>query len=673
MARICLHVRMDLLSDAIFGSGGSVPGGEDIALRLAPDGWPLLSGATLKGLLLESTEQMLCWTKAPFPEQTLRELFGEGNWHGFSTRRRVLPGDLLPENRTGSPETLFALRTFTQLEDGMVKDGSLRTAACLKEGASFCGILLCEEEDADLLQNALRGIKWAGMLRSRGFGRVRFTVTERTPVAAPVKVAPGHWLHYRLLLKTPLSAPCFHGSAVEASADGNVTLNNSPTRRFLPGSAVRGLVANALAAQNPQWFEAHKTELLGDKTRFLDALPPAEGQPVIPSPMGFYQDKAKTRCYSVLTRDVMPGDKRAGLGDFCRIEGNVMTPFSPAVEQSARIRRGIGKEKKLFTVERLSAGTVLDGYIRMENADLAPEISTAFSGMVAVGADRYAGSGLCEVRCVETVPAPAWESLGYGAGDTVPDTVYMLLLTPMTMTRQGEACGLDARRLADLLQVEKVEVERCATSLERHTGYNRQWGCRLPEYPVYRSGSVFRLHCTPAPDQKVLAALQERGIGAARGEGYGQVLFLRDYEQLTLAPAADGQIPARDTPADRWRRARCRWLLETKVPEGLSLSQLGSLQACCEQELQRGTAADAGPVLAYLEHNRQERGAFHGARFEKMTRTVTDLLQKPIRETLCRDGLSPELQASDCPDTTQAKLQLLCDWLDLNRKEEMAR
>ena len=668
MARICLHLSMELLSDAIFSSGDSIPGGEDIALRLSPDGWPVFPGSSLKGLLLESTEQQLLWTGAPATRQRIRDMFGEGNWHGTSTDRRIIPGDLLPDTSSGVPDDLFTLRTFTQIEDGLAKAGSLRMAACLQSGLTFSGLLLCNEADIPLVQDALRGIKWAGMMRSRGFGRVRFRVTGQSPITAPAPVAPCHWLHYRLLLNTPLSVPCFHSSTVEDSPEGNITLNHVPTRHFLPGSAVRGLVANALNARDSAWFAAHKTELLGEETRFLDALPLADGQPVIPAPMGFYQDKAKTRCYSVLLQDVEPGDKRAGLGDFCRMEGNRMIPFTPSVEHSARIQRG--KEKKLFTVERLSAGLVLDGYIRMENAELAPVIATAFSSMVAVGADRYAGSGLCEVQCVEAAGAPAWMRLGYTAEDPVPEVLYMMLLTPMTMTKQGEPCGLDLRTLAALLQVEEVTVDRCAASLDRHTGYNRQWGCRLPEYPVYRSGSVFRLTCRPAPKREALSALQEHGLGTARGEGFGQVLFLREYEKFVPASAGEQEIPVRDTPADRLRRARCRWLLETAIPAGASASQLGSLQACCEQELQRGDAASADSVLAYLDHNRNDRGAFHGARFMALSDMVRSILLEPLYDTLCRHGASPDLQVSDCPDTIRFKLQLLCDLLDLNRKGE---
>ena len=47
MSLICMNIRLVLRSDAMFSSGHSTPGGEDIALRVDQDGMPFLPGATL--------------------------------------------------------------------------------------------------------------------------------------------------------------------------------------------------------------------------------------------------------------------------------------------------------------------------------------------------------------------------------------------------------------------------------------------------------------------------------------------------------------------------------------------------------------------------------------------------------------------------------------------------
>lgn len=54
-----LQVRLELLSDTIFGSGHSIPGGEDIAVCQDENGYPYLKGTTFKGLLRESMHDLL--------------------------------------------------------------------------------------------------------------------------------------------------------------------------------------------------------------------------------------------------------------------------------------------------------------------------------------------------------------------------------------------------------------------------------------------------------------------------------------------------------------------------------------------------------------------------------------------------------------------------------------
>ena len=56
-----LKMEMILKSDAIFGSGYSIPGEEDIAVCKDQDGYPYMKGSTFKGLLRESMERMAYW------------------------------------------------------------------------------------------------------------------------------------------------------------------------------------------------------------------------------------------------------------------------------------------------------------------------------------------------------------------------------------------------------------------------------------------------------------------------------------------------------------------------------------------------------------------------------------------------------------------------------------
>ena len=58
-----MKIKMQLLSDVIFGSGVSVPGGEDISVLCDKDGFPYYKGSTFKGVFREELERYLQWTE----------------------------------------------------------------------------------------------------------------------------------------------------------------------------------------------------------------------------------------------------------------------------------------------------------------------------------------------------------------------------------------------------------------------------------------------------------------------------------------------------------------------------------------------------------------------------------------------------------------------------------
>lgn len=673
MSLICMNIRLVLRSDTMFSSGHSTPGGEDIALRLDQDGMPFLPGATLKGLLRESVGDCLRWTGED--PAALTALFGLEGWQGGESSpdltagpggppgdpaRRLIFGDLrLEEGQTDWEIT----RTFTALEDQVVKTGTLRTASCLRKGLAFWGVLFCDQRDARLIQDGCAALKWAGLLRNRGFGQIQVTADPAGPLAHRPALSPTGCLRYRLELATALNVPQYR-----RSAGGWHELNYTDTRQYLPGSAVRGLLLSTLAREQPDWFAAHKAQLLGDGVRFLDALPVSEGQAAVPAPMGFYEDKGETHFYSVLTRrEVLPQDKRAKLGSFCTLEAGSKGPLlrgcSPKTAAALRMRRGrTPEEKQVFSANAIAPGTVLEGYIQLDDPGLAPALSAAFYDWAWLGADKFAGYGLCRVAEVAPAQGRYGAPFGFSDGDQIPSELYMMLLSPTTMARAGEPVGLDEEALADLLALppcgpgqKRLEITGCATAAAEQVGFNTTWGCATPAEVMYAPGSVFQLKCAAPPSLAALRRLEQTGLGLRRGEGCGQVLFLKDYPRYqkyreTGRPAA--------APLAELRRARCRWLLETPVPGGLSNSQLGTIQALCERAMaQKG---DLGDLRAFFDHNIKDKGARNQARYQAFREAFDKLMERPLAETL---------EVDRCPDGPVERLKLVCDWLDLSRKK----
>lgn len=651
-----LRVRFELLSDAIFGSGYSVPGEEDISVCMDSDGYPYIRGSTVKGLLRESLENWCAWTG----EDTARlsELFGESDWNGGAPARRVRFTALTLDAKPQDPAECFEARTFTELENGAAKPRSLRSARCICRGQSFSGEIWCESGDRELLQKGLCAIKWVGTLRGRGFGRVRVSAQTGAADGKESVLSAGNCIHYCLPTEQPVRI-------TDLSRSGG---NIYETRGLLPGSAIRGMVMSALAEREPAFFAENRMALLSEETQFSDAVPRPEGGenlPVLPAVMGFYEDKGETALEHVLVRngDLTPGYKRAKTGSFCALREDIISWWSASSDSTLRLNREMEAADCLpFQTRYLDAGQDFDGYIFLKDPALAPMIARAFSPPVFLGADRYAGFGKCSVAALETTGRPAYEeAYSFRAQEEIGREVYLLAVSPFTMLNaSGEPCGLDWEQLAEKIGAGAIEPGVSSTSLTECGGYNRTWGCRSPAVLMYARGSLFQLRCAAAPALEKLLAVQRDGLGIRRAEGFGRVLFLppETVRRITRKQKVEAPPSPRRQAVARARRARCRWVMN-KAGElrgyRLSKSQLGSIQTFCEEAIaSKNTAA----LESHLQKNLTERGAQHGVRFKEIDRLVRQVLDTPLPETI----------GEACEDSLRARLELLCMLFDFSRK-----
>lgn len=649
MNRIIMDLRIELLSDAIFSSGNSVPGGEDITLRTDSQGLPYLPGATFKGLLRQALRDYMCWSGCG-TQADIDELLGVEGTSGMESHRRLIFSDLRLERQPERESDWSYRRTFTKLDNGVIKNGTLHSAACLRQGLVLTGLVLCDEGDAALLGRAVRTIQWIGLKRNRGFGHVRICAQPAAQVQAAAAVGSSCWLRYRLRLQTPMAIT--QGAVDAADEDRR---NYAEGRDYIPGSAVRGMVMSYLSKADPQWFAAHKAELL-QRVVFRNALPLHDGHVQIPMPMGFYENREKTQFYSVLQQNVVAGHKRARLGRYCRLENGMIHHSTPTMEKSLRITLD-PENRQMFTMETMAAGQELEGYIHIPDPDMAPRIAQAFRRWIWLGADRYAGCGLCSVEVLDDA-MPDYSAFSYRPGDLIPATLYMLVMSPTALYRDGDVCDLTDDELAGLLGVSWARIDRCATAITKCAGFNRTWGCASPTVSMYDAGSIFRIVCSEIPDADRLRELELHGIGIRRPEGCGQIMFLRDFAGIRDYVRNEIHSVAATDDIHR-RQARCRWLLNNRLPEGLSLSQLGNIQELCEDIL--ADNRDFDDLERFFINNSQNRGVDFASKFIPTRNCIQKLLDTSLAVTL------------GCPEfehTKKERLKLICDWIDLSRKEE---
>ena len=192
-----MNIKMQLLSDTIFGSGVSVPGGEDISVLCDKDGFPYYKGGTFKGVFREELYRYLEWIGKEETEikHTVTRLLGKGGNGEEITASKLIFSDfvlsdyvkekILEEVGTDDghadiiTDLLTHTRTLTAIEeDGIAKEGSLRSLRCVNKGLYFYSSISCVPEDEALVRELLSMMKWIGSMRNRGFGKVKITVEE---------------------------------------------------------------------------------------------------------------------------------------------------------------------------------------------------------------------------------------------------------------------------------------------------------------------------------------------------------------------------------------------------------------------------------------------------------------------------------------------------------------
>ena len=190
-----MKIRMQLMSDVVFGNGASVPGGEDISILCDENGFPYYKGGTFKGIFREEMENYLGWTIAEEKQikAELDRLLGESGDDNIQNTDKLIFSDftisdyvkqqMLSEIGTGRKDevldALSHLRTFTAIsESGVVKKGSLRECRCVNKGLNFYSEVTCSAEDEEFVTEVISGIKWVGTMRNRGFGKVKLTVVK---------------------------------------------------------------------------------------------------------------------------------------------------------------------------------------------------------------------------------------------------------------------------------------------------------------------------------------------------------------------------------------------------------------------------------------------------------------------------------------------------------------
>lgn len=184
-------IEVKLLSEAIFGSGHSIPGSVDLEIVYDEYGFPYMKAKTFKGNLREAMNNVVILLGDKFKE-TMESLIGKEN-NGIEVWKTLKFSDcMLPVNvrefvglaiekkeiqALEVKDSLTSIRSFTSIEDdGSLKNGSLRQYRVIRKGLIFEVEVNCErqldEKELSLLAVSVKSLKHIGTMRTRGKGRV---------------------------------------------------------------------------------------------------------------------------------------------------------------------------------------------------------------------------------------------------------------------------------------------------------------------------------------------------------------------------------------------------------------------------------------------------------------------------------------------------------------------
>ncbi|MDI6604247.1 MAG: RAMP superfamily CRISPR-associated protein [Thermoanaerobacteraceae bacterium] len=186
------RIEVKLLTEAIFGSGYSIPGSVDLEIVYDEYGLPYMKGKTFKGnfrnemfnaikvlgekkfggllvsLLGEENKGVESWKNLKFSDCRITKNIRDILVYGVK-EKKLTPDEI--------KESLTEVRSFTSIDDdGSYKKGSLRQFRVIKKGLTFevdiyCGRELSVEE-LGIMAVTAKMMRHIGTMRTRGKGEV---------------------------------------------------------------------------------------------------------------------------------------------------------------------------------------------------------------------------------------------------------------------------------------------------------------------------------------------------------------------------------------------------------------------------------------------------------------------------------------------------------------------
>lgn len=387
---------------------------------------------------------------------------------------------------------------------------------------------------------------------------------------------------------------------IRIADDSTSQSGQTASLKYIPGSTMRGLVITRFSSEAD--FSKIKKDLFSEKVRFLNAYMVNGEEELIPSPKGFYESKSGDgKLYNVVvTGEVKDGMKRAALGMYASISDGAITYYNTNLGSDMRNKIMIENDKEkqnVFRYEYVMPGYNFISHIAVDNNEMADRITAVIGDEFVIGNSRSTGLGKCRVKNITRINDIPYSK--YANKSNLENIAYMMLLSDTAMRNEyGEYCGIDINKLQEELGVLNLSIDACSTSTVTVRGYNRTIGAKAASVTMYEKGSIFKLKFDGVITVEKINAIQDKGIGIRRNEGFGRVLILENYENINSklegkwktsevednTPYKEDRDVLRIIARNHYRniigKAIVKTVVSNPLPRGtLSSSQVGALEA----------------------------------------------------------------------------------------------
>jgi len=576
------HIDIELLSDACFASGATLAVEDvDTATESDADGFPVISGRTLKGLLVEEATAVVQLFPALRPAAA--SLFGDTKQYGTFSLLSFGDGALPPAIRAAFRDhpdwnrlalTCVRRQTAIDRERGAAKEGSLRATRLIRAGLTLRSPIIVRyalsPQEKALLAASVAAVRRVGLHRNEGWGKVRCRLRDEQGVDQT-----GAWLALLNSDETSAQAPQTVPSLQAVSGGKTVIEFELELERpavmadrsrgdwvtqslsYLPGSALLGACATRWLAEHSvsdaACDETFRRLFLDGSVRWLNAYPSEQGQRCLPAPASWrcddkaIFDQAHEEADEQWNEEPDPARwKGVKSGTFFRISDDEVRLLRPTTVMRMHHERdrelGRSQHGELFVHDALAAGQGFRGLVLCESTTDADVILSLLEGtQLAFGRSRTATYG----GWARIISSNKRAGDGWSEAPSPSSGPRALLLASDYLGRTADGTA-DPEALRDELTAALGFKPESFYSVRREVhGLVGRWQMPRPLHVAVAAGSVIVLPPKASIDRARLAALLWQGIGERRAEGFGRVVALPSFENPETTCTEPGPVAPR--------------------------------------------------------------------------------------------------------------------------------